>query len=175
MSAVHPCDLPAHSLLRRYADNGYADCYVTAIDIPVSHAEFVAAFYTTALFKLERIILRLAGLPSTDAQAQELATGARDAFAAWRVEARDTDQILLSDSSGRTKSWLMVARTLDDAAVPRTRLYFGSAVVPRLNVASGRNEMGRVFRMLLGFHKMYSRALLGSARRRLIAGSRTNA
>jgi len=172
MSAIHPCELPANALLRKYAGEGYADCYVTTVGARVQHAEFVAAFYTTTLFKMERAILRLVGLASTDQQARELATGARDTFAAWRVEARDVDQLLLSDIRGRTKSWLMLTRTPDDAAVPQTQLYFGSAVVPHKNPRSGQKEMGLVFRALLGLHKLYSRALLGSARRRLMAGRR---
>lgn len=175
MSAVHPCDLPATSLLRKYASDGYADCYVATVDARVQHAEFVATFYTTALFKMERAILRLAGLPSTDLQARELAAGTRDSFAAWRVEARDVDQILLSDVTGRTKSWLMLVATSDNAAVAQTALYFGSAVVPRLNPATGKREMGIAFSALLGFHKLYSRALLGAARRRLIANRKSNA
>jgi len=154
MSAIHPCELPANALLRKYASEGYADCYVTTVGARVQHAEFVAAFYTTTLFKME------------------LATGARDTFAAWRVEARDVDQLLLSDIRGRTKSWLMLTRTPDDAAVPQTQLFFGSAVVPRLNAVTGQREMGLMFRALLGLHKLYSRALLGSARRRLMADRR---
>jgi hypothetical protein len=35
--------------------------------------------------------------------------------------------------------------------------------------ADGRPRMGAVFRLLLGFHKLYSRALLGAASRRLRA------
>ena len=51
-------------------------------------------------------------------------------FAAWHVENRSENEILMCDFRGRTRSWLMVApvSTVSDA---RTRLYFGSAVVPR--------------------------------------------
>jgi hypothetical protein len=49
-----------------------------------------------------------------------------------------------------------------------TRLYFGSAVVPKVDRASGRASFGIAFHMLSGFHRIYSRALLRSARSRLL-------
>ena len=80
------------------------------------------------------------------------------------VKARAADQLLMCDIGGRTRSWLMVA----PSDVPRhTRLYFGSAVVPVVNQATGKSSMGFGFTALLGFHKLYSRALLGAAATRL--------
>lgn len=160
--------VPASSLLARHAGaGGYADCYCTEIDGSFSHAEFVEAFYTTALFRVERLILRLAvSRPSTDAEARQLARGERDQFAAWSVSARDLNQLLLADFSGRTCSWLMT-EAADSGDVARTRLYFGSAVLPRRDAATGRGSLGFVFKALLGFHQLYSRALLAAARARL--------
>lgn len=160
--------VPHSSLLVRHAGaGGYADCYCTEIDGSFSHAEFVEAFYTTPLFKVERLILRLAASrPSTDAEARQLARGGRDQFAAWSVEARDVNQLLLADYSGSTRSWLMT-EAADSGGVARTRLYFGSAVLPRRDAAGGRDSLGWLFTALLGFHRMYSRALLAAARRRL--------
>lgn len=168
MASIRPCELPDGALLSRYRrDGSYTDCYVVEIARPVSHAEYVEAFYTTAVFKLERALLGLlASLPSSDPQARELARGRRDAFAAWRVEARDANQLLLCDLPGRTRSWLMTAPASEDRA---TRLYFGSAVVPVVNRRSGQARMGVVFRALLGFHKLYSRVLLRAAVARLHA------
>ena len=48
-----------------------------------------------------------------------------------------------------------------------TCLYFGSAVVPSIDRASGKARMGFVFKALLGFHRIYSRVLLHAARSRL--------
>ena len=168
MPAIHSCELPADALLNRYSGSGtFADCYVAEIAGTVSHAEFVEAFYTTAVFKLERLILRLlVSRPSTDAEAQQLAQRKRDSFAAWSVEARATDQLLLSDFTGRTKSWLMVAAP-QNAGSSGTRLFFGSAVVPVRSAGAGRTSLGFVFTALLRFHKMYSRILLRSAVSRL--------
>ena len=96
----------------------------------------MASFYTTWLFKLERFILRrLVNKPSTDAEAFELARGERASFAAWSVEARVTDQIVMCDFLGRTRSWFMVEAIEGGKA---TRLYFGSAVVPKLNARHGQ-------------------------------------
>lgn len=171
MSAIKPFELPQEALLRRYQQGeAYADCYVTEVPGTHSHAAFVEAFYTTALFKLERIILRLAARPSTDEQARQLALGSADSFAAWKVEARNADQLLLGDFTGRTKSWLMVEPAAGNTC---TRLYFGSAVLSRPRAGSRERGMGFIFHALLGFHKLYSRLLLASARSRLLARSAT--
>lgn len=162
--AEHP--LPPHALLARYGgEHGYADCFVTTVPSRVSQADYVEAFYTTRLFRLERRILAaLAARPSTDAQAGELARAERDRFAAWTVEDRTPDQLLLADALGGTRSWLMS----EPCGSGGTRLYFGSAVVPRRRRdGSGEPRMGWLFHALLGFHKRYSRALLGAARKRL--------
>jgi len=165
MASVEKRTLPEHALLAKYAgDGGYADCYATDIARPVSHAEYVEVFYTGAVFKLERLLLAwFISRPSTDAQAKELACGQRSDFAAWTVEARGTDQLLLCDVGGSTRSWLMV----EPVHATSTRLYFGSAVVPRRAKATGETKMGFVFKALLGFHKLYSRVLLHAARTRL--------
>lgn len=165
---IRTCDLPPEALLRKYVESGaYTDCYATEIAPPVSQAQYLEAFYTTWVFKLERLLLGwFVSKPSTDRQAAELAAGELDAFAAWRVEGRTADQLLMCDFQGRTRSWLMSAPALDENAAG-TRLYFGSAVVPVQNKKSGQDEMGPVFRALLGFHRLYSRILLNAAASRL--------
>jgi hypothetical protein len=145
--------------------DGHVDCYVTEFARPVHHAEYVAAFYTSVLFKLERLILAwLVARPSTDAQAQELASGKRTSFAAWSVETREPNQVLLCDFQRRTRSWLMSAPAPGGQA---TKLFFGSAVVPIVDPRSGQRRMGFSYRALLGFHKLYSRLLLRAAVSRL--------
>jgi len=121
----------------------------------------VTAFYTTWLFRIERWILRrLVARPSTDEEARQLARGERDGFAAWSVEARAPDQLLMCDFTGRTRSWLMVAPTAGQAG---TRLHFGSVVVAVRDPKTGERSLGRVHGPLTGFHKVYSRLLLGAA------------
>lgn len=134
----------------------------------VTQAAFVEAFYTTGLFKLERSILSLlARRPSTDDDVKRLAEGSAATFAAWRVEDRTGDQLLLGDFTGRTKSWFMTGPGAATPAGPTTRLYFGSAVVPKVDKASGKRTMGFVFTALLGFHRLYSQLLLRAAVARL--------
>ena len=163
--SIHRTDLPAHALLRRYlCDGHYADCYVVEVPMAVSQAGFVEAFYTTPLFKIERASLAAAvRKPSSDAEARALARGEREAFAAWTVEDRSDAQLLLADFMGRTRSWLMAEPTGSGG----TRLHFGSAVVPKRDRDTGRTSLGTGFGLMLGFHKLYSRALLASARSRL--------
>jgi hypothetical protein len=165
MSSVRACALPENALLSKYTRAGaYTDCYTTEIAGPVSHAAFVAAFYTSRLFKLERLMLALlVSKPSTDAQARDLASGAASRFAAWRVEDRDADQLLVCDFLSYTRSWFMIGPAGDGG----TRLYFGTAVVPVIDKVSGRARMRFTFKALVGVHRLYSRALLHAARARL--------
>ncbi|MFN0163793.1 MAG: hypothetical protein ACKVQQ_21375 [Burkholderiales bacterium] len=164
MARIRPCALPPNALLARYAE-GYADCYTTQLSHHVTHAQFVAAFYTGGVFRLERLLLKLLlSRPSTDAQAKQLAAGEIEAFSAWHVEDRATDQLLMCDLAGRTRSWFMTAQV---SGGPATQLYFGSAVVPARYIPGGKPEMGLAFTALLGFHRLYSRILLGAARARL--------
>jgi hypothetical protein len=169
MTAIQTSELPQIALLNKYKQQGaYTDCYFMDLPRAISQAEYVAAFYTTGLFKVERAILSLlVAKPSTDLQAKQLAAGKADHFAAWSVEGRATNQLLLCDFQGRTRSWLM--SVVDDSNNPtRTRLYFGSAVVPVVNKASGKKSLGIAFYALMGFHRLYSRSLMASARARLL-------
>ena len=144
---------------------GYVDCYAADVPRAVTHAEFVEAFYTGSVFKLERWLLKqFMAKGSTDQDGRQLAAGTRDDFSAWTVEGRATDQLLMCDIRGRTRSWLMVAPRPDGTG---TRLYFGSAVVARRRSSGDKRSLGVAFGALLGFHNLYSRVLLGAARSRL--------
>jgi hypothetical protein len=171
MTAVRTCPLPPAALLARYSGTGgYADSFTAELGKTVSHAEFVEAFYTSGVFKIERLLLKVfLSRPSTDLQAKQLAAGELGDFSAWRVESRATNQLLMCDVGGRTRSWLMVSPSANGST---TRLYFGSAVVPVQSPSTGKRGMGPLFAALLGFHKLYSRVLLGSACSRL--GEQTN-
>jgi hypothetical protein len=100
---------------------------------------------------------------SSDSDVSHLANAQADTFAAWCVEGRAPDQLLLCDYLRRTRSWLMVAPV--DNGGTGTSLYFGSAVVP----ASGQATIGSTYDALLGFHKLYLRILLRAAKSRLIS------
>lgn len=166
MFSIESCSIPDDALLNNYLREGtYTDCYVTDIRGSVSHAQYVMAFYTTLVFKLERLILKLAvSRPSTDAQAKQLAAGSIDEFSAWHVEARSENQLLMSDFRRRTKSWLMVVPLVSGT---RTRLYFGSAVILEENSKTGGFTLGFGIQALLRFHRLYSEVLLYAARSQL--------
>ncbi len=168
MLSIEPCPLPTDSLLNEYTRRGaYTDCYLTEVVGEISHAEFVLAFYTTPLFKLERLILKVVlSKPSTDDQANLLAHGETDLFAAWFVEDRSDNQLLLSDYKQLTRSWLMIEHE-NNVTNQLTRLYFGSAVTAQHNPTTGKASFGFGFSVLIGFHKIYSVLLLYSAKKRL--------
>jgi len=158
--------LPPASLLARLAEQrgAFADAYTLQFPRPVSLAEFVEAFYTTRLFKVERALIALLGKPSSDAMVRALARGEGERLAVWTVEARAADELLMHEDSGATRSWFKA-----QAGVAGTTLWFGSAVVPRRRGPGGEPRFGGVFHALLGFHRWYSRALLAAAARRLRA------
>lgn len=171
--SVVACPLPESSLLNKYAHpasgamQSYTDCYAVEVCGPAVLQELVFAFYTTPLFKAERLILRwFAAKPSTDEQARQLAQGEADSFAAWSVEERTGEQLLMRDFRGRTRSWFMVTPQ-EHRGRPTTILRFGSAVVAKREASTGESKLGTLFAALLGFHRLYSRMLLYSAMARM--------
>lgn len=162
--SIRKCPVPTNTMLERYVGNGaYADCYLTGVPVKVSFPEFIFAFYTTPLFRLERLILTwLVSRPSKDQEVRQLADGEAKRFAAWDVENRSENEMLLCDFVGRTRSWLMTV-PIKTANGDGTQLYFGSAVVPRRNPKTGELTLGFRYQALLGFHKVYSVLLLYSA------------
>lgn len=150
---ISEADLPDGALLARYADRSdcFTDCYVADLGRDIEFGTYLCAFYSTWVFAPEKALLRLVlGRPARDFDILPVALGDKDRFAAWDVETRGTDEILLCDLSGGTRSWFKVEGS---------RVYFGSAVVP----PEPGVELGRLFKALLGFHKVYSRALLRAA------------
>jgi hypothetical protein len=169
---VAPCTLPDGALLQRYhaMPGAYTDCLGVRISRPATLEDFVGAFYTTGLFKCERALLALIGRGGSDRDAKRLAMAEAQTFAAWTVEARSENQILLCDFAGATRSWLMVESAADPAG--GALLLFGSAVVPHQKDRAGVSRLGLGFDLMLHFHKPYARALLKAAASRL---SRTRA
>jgi hypothetical protein len=138
------------------------DCFAVSVDRVVSLADFVFAFYTSDVFRIERRMLGvLAGAPSTDAEARQLAAGSDISFAIWRVAERTTTQLLMCDRYGRTRSWFGVV-PLDQG---RTLLQFGSAVASRSNARTANWARRSLFRVLMKFHVVYSQVLLQAAKR----------
>ena len=165
MFSIEKGTVPAQTLLDRYLVNGaYADCYTAEVSSSLSLPEYIFSFYTTPLFKVERLILRFTvSKPSTDVQARQLADGKSHKFAAWHVEHRSNNELLMCDFLERTRSWFKVI----PVGQTRTQLFFGSAISSSQHPKTGKLSLGFGFRMLLGFHQIYSMLLLHSARSRI--------
>ena len=142
----------------------YADCFAVGVDRNVSLAEFVFAFYTSPLFRIERGLLRLLiNAPSGSADARALADGTADKFAAWYVGQRTSTQLLMCDRYERTRSWFRVAPQSGGG----THLQFGSAVAARRGEHGEFLRRPAAFKPLLSFHILYSQALLRAAQTNL--------
>ena len=164
MPEVSTPPLPKDALLRRYVDGSghHIDCYSVSVPNKISLPQFIEAFYTSPLFRCERVILKFAvKRPSTDEDAADVAHARTTRFAIWEVEDRTENQLLMCDMASKTRSWF---KTCDVAG--GTQLYFGSAVT----VDKKTGQLGFLFNALLPLHKLYSRALLNGAVRRLSQG-----
>ena len=152
-------ELPSGALLESYrAEGGYVDCFVSDVSPAVDLAGLITEFYSSIAFRPERWMLGvLLGKWAGNADVVRFAAGQTQRFSAWTVESRRSDEILLCDYRGKTRSWLKVASIHGG-----TRLYFGTAVVP-----AKRRADKAAFTLLLGFHRWYSRILLSGAVRRL--------
>ena len=166
--------VPPSSLLRTWRDgpdpaawDHFSDCFAVTVDRAVTLAEFVDAFYTTPVFRAERLILRQFGWPSTDAEVRELADGRRETFAAWKLASRTPTQLLVGDALGRTRSWFCVTPIDPGTAKPRTLLQFGSGIAASIDPRTGERRRSLGFRLLGGFHVLYSKVLLAAAASRL--------
>jgi hypothetical protein len=170
MAVVEQQAVPDDALLRTYRGGKhpelwgrYGDCFTVRAAGTVSLAQWVFAFYTSPIFKMERLLLRfLAKAPSSDQQAREIAEGRREAFAVWVVGARTQDQLLMCDRYGRTRSWFRVVPEASGGTI----LQFGSAVAARIG-QGGAAGMGHGFKVLLAAHKIYSRLLISAAKNRI--------
>lgn len=152
--------LPAECLITKYAEKPgyYTDSYV--LDVPgyVELKTFIYAFYTSWLFKCERFILKwLVRKPSKDDDITDLMNGETEKFAAWDLEAKTEDELLMCDFVGKTRSWFKVEFSPSEN---QTRLMFGTVVVPDGASAQGNPKLGMIFSAMLWFHVLYARALL---------------
>jgi hypothetical protein len=174
MFSITQESVPVDSLLKTFRGGArpelwghQGDCFSVTVNRPVSLAEFVREFYSSPVFRVERLLLRLvAGSPSTDAQVRAVAEGVGESLAVWRVGARTETQLLMCDRFERTRSWFRVF----PLGPGQTRLQFGSAVATRRNPETGTPVVRGGFQLLMRFHVLYSQILLNAAKRR-IAGS----
>jgi len=178
MFSIRQQAVPDDALLRTYQGGdrperwrSSGDCFAVSVDRRVPLAEFVLAFYTSPVFRIERVILRLlAGAPSTDTEARRLADGSGMSFAIWRVGERRATQLLMCDRYERTRSWFRVVPLKDG----KTLLQFGSAVTSRSGDQPGTRIRVSLLRLLLKFHVVYSQLLLHAAKRGVTSKNAAN-
>ena len=158
--------IPQECLLRAYelTDGCYTDCYQIDVDGPPDFQRYIRLFFDTWIFRLERRILALSGQKfATTEDVEALACGEIDRFAAWRVEKRTANELLMTAQKGRIRTWLYLPADRND--LDKTRLMFGSAVLPVETGDASKKRLGWVIRFLLPFHRFYSRLLLKAAAR----------
>lgn len=156
MFTVSQCPLPDTALILRHADRPGClhDCFRASLLRPVSLPDLIEAFYTSRAFAPEALILRLTtGCDTGRDAARAIAEGQSDRFVMWQVEDRSETQLLMAVGSGPIRSWWMVEPQEDGT----TKLYFGSAILPR----PGPDPKATVlFRATHWLHKLYARTLL---------------
>ena len=103
----------------------------------------------------------LVSRPSTDDGARLLSRNEIHEFAAWKEQSRGDNQLVMMDFRQQTCSWFMLVPQENGSL-----LYFGTAVMRNRESSSGM-EMPWIHRCLLGFHRLYSSALLQATARRL--------
>jgi hypothetical protein len=171
MLAITRESVPDDALLRTFRGGRhperwgkYADCFAVNVDREVTLAQFVFAFYTSPLFRIERGLLRLLiNAPSSRADARAIAEGTSDKFAAWYLGQRTATQLLMCDRYERTRSWFRV----EPEGGGGTRLQFGSAVAAKRGEKNDAPGRPAAFSVLLSFHVLYSQALLHAAKANL--------
>jgi len=166
MAKIQKSALPEAALLQKYHGKAghYTDCYYSELPKDIELEDYVRCFYQGRLFGIERFILKVVvKKPSDQAQLDNMLAETSDRFAAWTVESRTGDQLLMCDYQKRTRSWFMTEPLGNET----TRLYFGSAVVPVDYLDKVEKVAPFIFHALMPFHKLYSRLLLSSAARRL--------
>ncbi len=167
MALPHRTQIPPQSAFARYLEvpGAYADCYAIKVKGAAKLEGYTNAFFSTWLFRLELLVLRLFGSSNVTEQDREnLARGASDQFGLWRVETRDQDEMVLSVGDGPIRTWLRVQPDRDDPSA--TLLVFGSAVLPRHQNRDGTQRLDRITQALTPIHQAYSILLLRAAAQR---------
>jgi hypothetical protein len=168
MTQVTASELPPESLLARLrGPECYRDAFRASVAGDVSLGELITAFFSSRVFLTERMALHLIGRGAGHRDIAALAAGRTERFAAWEVEAREENELLMHDFLDKTCCWLAVSSRREDAAldaplpVPETGrayIWFGTAV---------REFEGPIVSRLRDAHRWYARLLLEAAARRL--------
>lgn len=168
MNRVVEQGVPEGSLLQQCANRPgtYADAFFADVKGAPSLQDYIEAIFDSPVFRMERIVLAITVLkPAFRKDVEALAMGEGDRLAGWKTEQRTSNELLMAVENGQVRTWLKVE------AMPAgvSRVWFGSAVVPKHRTDGKQEGLGLAFRLMLRVHKFYSRVLLRSATRRLWA------
>ena len=163
MTRITAPPLPPQSLLARIrGPECYRDAFRASVAGEVSLGELVTAFFSSRAFLAERMALHLIGRGADHADIAALAAGRTERFAAWQMEAREENELLMHDFLDQTCCWLAVSHgaggPLPEPRPGTTDIWFGTAV---------REFEGPIVSRLRGAHRWYARKLLGAAARGL--------
>lgn len=168
MNEIEERRVPKGSLLQHFADSQgtYTDAFVAQVKSAPSLHDYIEAMFDSPVFRIERLILAVTVFkPAFRKDVSALAAGEGDQLAGWKLMQRTDQELLLAVENGRVRTWLMIEPISDEVS----RVWFGSAVVPKQSKNGAAEGLGIAYRSMLAVHKYYSRVLLRSAIRRLSA------
>ncbi|MEO0665459.1 MAG: hypothetical protein AAFY97_06945 [Pseudomonadota bacterium] len=153
--SVRRSAIPDGSLIARYKGQGnHVDAYVASTARYVDLPTYIAAFFSTSVFRAERLLLSISGKQSSDDQVADLAAGRGEHIAAWKVEERSANELLLEATGTPIRTWLAVEPD-------GTALWFGSVVLAK------KGRIPLLARVMMPGHALYSRILLSAALRQV--------
>lgn len=166
MIRVEERDSPKDSLLHQYTEKPgcHADAFMAEINFTPSLKDYITAMFGSPVFRIERVLLAVAAAtPTFKKDLTAFALAEKDSFALWKTMERSDQELLMEVEKGRVRTWLMVEPTEGETS----KLWFGSAIVPKTTPSREVGDIGFTFKALMGFHKLYSRILLLAAIRGL--------
>ncbi|MTI09151.1 hypothetical protein [Curvivirga aplysinae] len=166
MTEVKETAIPLNSFMNFYHESPghHADAFVGQIDGIVTLEDYILAFFDSPIFRIERSILSLFLLRRIkQSEIKELASGRSQQFALWKTKKRNEEELLLEVGDSQIRTWFHTEQEQSN----KTKLYFGSAIVPDTTSKNAKEGIGFTFRFFMGFHKLYSRILLQSALKKL--------
>lgn len=161
MFDVRKTIVPDNGPVKTYEDRQDAkvDSYKIIVPGHVSLSDYIGSFYRGRLFRMERkIIHKVTGHASSDAQIEELLAGERDTFSAWTRDAESENQLIMCDYQSRTCSWFMV-----EPDGSNTVLRFGTVIKPTDYAGRFERFSKLMFTLFMPLHGLYSRLLLSQA------------
>lgn len=166
MITVKRIGVPEGSFLKAYEgrEGCETDCFQADVPGHPDIDRFVHIFFDTWVFRIERRLLALLGEDyATSEDVAALAGRSSDTLAAWTVQDRSADEIILAFKRPRGRTWLQATQL--DGSLGSTRLRFGSALLPNIDSEGQTASISWGLKIGLPLHRLYARLLLAAAAR----------